>query len=231
MRKYCKDSNIHSLKYDFDGTEYVNRFKKDFLTKWNKEIQALYSKKEVTDDLEALFDHNDRLSLQKTLLFRIVSSIEDLDENKCMIQASKLAALIHRIVIDEYLQFNMKVAIMRDLSVLELSLIIAMKHHNDIYDGDPFNFEIILTRLHKFQNSGDFQTGPTDRAVVLKAFDVLKVSLICSLRFSTNSNSSYNSHSFLIIFSAFGINCTIRKQFKRIKRISNVSTTNTKFTY
>lgn len=177
MRKHCKSSDFPLLKHDFDGSEYVGKFKKDFITKWNKEIQALHTKKEVTDGLEALFDHNDKLAIQKTLLFRIVSAIEDLDEPKCTINASKMAALIHRVVVDDYLHINTKVAIMRDLSVLELSLIIAMKHHNDIYDGDPFNFEIILTRLHKFQNTGDFQIGPTDRAVVLKAFDVLKVSV------------------------------------------------------
>lgn len=87
-----------------------------------------------------------------------------------------MAILLHRFIAEDYLQYNRKVAIMRDLSILELSLMIAIKHHNDIYDGDPFNFEIILTRLQKFQNSGDLQIGPTDRAVVLKAFDVLKVS-------------------------------------------------------
>lgn len=132
----------------------------------------------MVSDLEALFDHNGTLAVQKTLLFRVLSVIEGLDESKCVISTSKMATSIHRIIVDNYLNNNSKMNIMRDLSVLELSLIIAIKHHNDIYDGDPFNFEIILTRLHKFQNSGDFSTGPTDRAVVLKAFDVLKVNLM-----------------------------------------------------
>lgn len=163
------------LKHDFDGNDYVGVFKKDFITKWNREINGLQSKKEVVANLESLFDHNGTLAVQKTLLFRIISAIEGLDESKCVISTSKLVALIQRYIIDDYLNNNSKVNIMRDLSILELSLIIAIKHHNDIYDGDPFNFEIILTRLHKFQNSGDFSTGPADRAVVLKAFDVLKV--------------------------------------------------------
>lgn len=84
-----------------------------------------------------------------------------------------MASIIRRIV-DEYTESNSKVDIMLDLSILEISLIIAIKHHDDIYDRDPFNFEIILTRLRKFQNSN--KMGSTDRAVVLKAFDVLKVS-------------------------------------------------------
>lgn len=163
------------LKRDFDGNDYAGLFKKDFITKWNKEVNGLRTKKEVISDLEALFDHNGTLAVQKMLLFRIIAAIDALHEPKCVISTSKMAAIIHRIIADDYLNNNSKVDIVRDLSVLELSLLIAIKHHNDIYDGDPFNFEIILTRLHKFQNSGDFSIGPTDRAVVLKAFDVLKV--------------------------------------------------------
>lgn len=175
MKRYCQESDIPLLRYDFDGSEYVGRFKRDFITKWNKEINGLQGKKEFVEDMEALFDHNVTLAVQKTLLLRIVSAIDDLDESKCLISTAKMAALVHRIISEDYLNSNAKVDIMRDLSILELSLVIAIKHHNDIYDGDPFNFEIILTRLHKFQSSGDFSTGPTDRAVVLKAFDVLKV--------------------------------------------------------
>lgn len=133
------------------------------------------SNKTVKTDLDGLFDLNATLAIQKMLLHRIVCSIEMVNEQKMSITTSKMASIIHRIVGDDYLQSNSKVAIMRDLSILELSLLIAIKHHNDIYDRDPFNFEIILTRLHKFQNSGEFGMGPTDRAVVLKAFDVLKV--------------------------------------------------------
>lgn len=123
--------------------------------------------------LERLFDHNATLAVQKILLFRIVSSIESLNEEKVTITTSKMVSIIHRIV-HEYTESNSKIDIMLDLSILELSLIIAIKHHNDIYDRDPFNFEIILTRLRKFQNLNAM--GSTDRAVVLKAFDVLKVS-------------------------------------------------------
>lgn len=174
-KKYSKGSDLPLLRCDFDGNDYAGRFKRDFIAKWNKEISGLNAKKEFIEDMEALFNHNLTLAVQKTLLSRIVSTIDDLNESKCLISTAKMAALIHRIIVEDYLGMNSKVHILRDLSILELSLVIAIKHHNDIYDGDPFNFEIILTRLHKFQTSGDFSTGPTDRAVVLKAFDVLKV--------------------------------------------------------
>lgn len=165
------------LRHNFDATEYAKLIKDDFVTKWNKEIKGLHNNKDVLTDLEALFDYNATLAVHKMLLFRIVSSIEHLNEQKVSITTNKMASIIHRIVNDDLLQSNSKIAIIRDLSVLELSLLIAIKHHNDIYDRDPFNFEIIYTRLHKFQNAGEFAMGAIDRAVVLKAFDVLKVIL------------------------------------------------------
>lgn len=77
--------------------------------------------------------------------------------------------------IEHYLEYDDKVAILTDLSILELSLIIAIKHHSEIYDRDPFNFEMILTRFHKFQNCNDSTKENYDRVLVLKAFEVLKV--------------------------------------------------------
>lgn len=81
---------------------------------------------------------------------------------------------IQKFIEEKYLEYDDKVAVLCDLSVLELSLVIAIKHHSEIYDRDPFTFEMILTRLHKFQNSTDGMEK-YDRTLVLKAFDVLKV--------------------------------------------------------
>lgn len=61
-----------------------------------------------------------------------------------------------------------------DLSVLEISLLIAIKHHCEIYDHDPFNFEIISTRLNKFVKTSHM--NPYDRSIVLGAFEKLQVS-------------------------------------------------------
>lgn len=61
-----------------------------------------------------------------------------------------------------------------DLSVLEVCLLIAIKHHSEIYDHDPFNFEIIFTRLNKFFKSSHM--SPYDRSTVLASFEKLQVS-------------------------------------------------------
>lgn len=61
-----------------------------------------------------------------------------------------------------------------DLSVLELCLIIAMKHHTDIFNKQPMNFEMVLTRYTKFANANS-SVQSVQRPVVMKAFEHLQV--------------------------------------------------------
>lgn len=180
-KKCCKESTLPLLRTDFDLSGYKDAFKRDFVTKWNKEVNGMASNKTFKAAMESLFDKNVSLAVLKNVTFQIVASIDGLLEERPTITAAKLASCLQRIIDDSCLQCDSKIELMCDLSILEFSLIIAMKHHSDIYDRDPFNFEIILTRLHKFQNSGDYAMENYDRDVVLKAFDVLKV---CSSDFT-----------------------------------------------
>lgn len=173
--KYGRESALPLLRTDFDLTEYKDDFKRDFVTKWNKEVNGMASNKTFKAALESIFNHNVSLAVLKNITFRIVANIDGLHEERPTITTAKLAACVHRLIEEHFVQSDSKIELMCDLSILEFSLIIAMKHHSDIYDRDPFNFEIILTRLHKFQNSGDYTMENYDRDVVLKAFDVLKV--------------------------------------------------------
>lgn len=61
------------------------------------------------------------------------------------------------------------------LSVLELCLMISISHHSEIYEKEPFNFEMIYARYCKFalRNS---TLLVTKRQVVMKAFERLSVS-------------------------------------------------------
>lgn len=181
-KKYSKASTLPLLRNDFDMTEYQNSFKRDFITKWNKEVNAMASNKAFKAALEWLFDKTDSFAVLKNFVFRIVAGIDGLHEDRPTISAAKLANSVQRCVEDSYVHFDGKIELMCDLSILEFSLIVAMKHHSEIYDSDPFNFEIILTRLHKFHNSGDYAMENYDREVVLKAFDVLKVRIITFTR-------------------------------------------------
>lgn len=69
---------------------------------------------------------------------------------------------------------------LQDLSVLELCLLIAMKHHAEIYDNQPMNFEMILSRYMKFANANSSIQG-FQRPVIMKAFEHLEVSSMYSV--------------------------------------------------
>merc|ERR550532_3887915 len=61
---------------------------------------------------------------------------------------------------------------LRDLSVTELCLLIAMKHLEEIYDGEPFNFEMMYHEYVKFKRR-KFSTLPEDRSVITKCWENL----------------------------------------------------------
>lgn len=67
-----------------------------------------------------------------------------------------------------------------DLSILEMCLVIAMKHHIEIYDNQAMNFEMIFTRYLKFVNANS-NVQTVQRPVVMKAFEHLKVNYLITI--------------------------------------------------
>merc|ERR1719340_79295 len=59
-----------------------------------------------------------------------------------------------------------------DLSILELCLLIAIKHLSQIYEGEPFNFEMVFHEYLKFKRR-KMATLPDERGVVTKAWETL----------------------------------------------------------
>ena len=59
-----------------------------------------------------------------------------------------------------------------DLSILELCLLIAIKHLSQIYEGEPFNFEMVFHEFLKFKRR-KMATLPDERGVVSKAWETL----------------------------------------------------------
>lgn len=69
--------------------------------------------------------------------------------------------------------------ILHGLSILELCLIIAMKHLNDIYDGEPFNFQMVHNEFKKFLQRKSHSIHNFEKPVVFKAFEhLLQLELI-----------------------------------------------------
>uniref|UniRef100_A0A8C1SPS8 Origin recognition complex subunit 4 n=1 Tax=Cyprinus carpio TaxID=7962 RepID=A0A8C1SPS8_CYPCA len=66
-----------------------------------------------------------------------------------------------------------KANVLHGLSILELCLIIAMKHLNDTYDGEPFNFQMVHNEFKKFIQRKSHSIHKFEKPVVMKAFEHL----------------------------------------------------------
>ncbi|XP_031226041.1 origin recognition complex subunit 4 isoform X3 [Mastomys coucha] len=86
-----------------------------------------------------------------------------------------------------------KANIVHGLSVLEICLIIAMKHLNDIYEEEPFNFQMVYNEFQKFIQRKAHSVYNFEKPVVMKAFEHLQqLELIKPVeRTSVNSQREY----------------------------------------
>lgn len=140
-------------------------FPKKYALEWNKNVDLIVKNEKVVKSLENFFDDFASIAMLKLLLFQLVTK---LDESHEKITADDVIKLTNHMVVDDN-----KVTLITGLSVLDICLLISIKHHCDIYDNDPFNFEIILTRYNKFaMRSTSMQN--IDREIILKRFENLK---------------------------------------------------------
>ncbi|XP_025944767.1 origin recognition complex subunit 4 isoform X2 [Apteryx rowi] len=70
-------------------------------------------------------------------------------------------------------RMDSKANIVHGLSVLEICLIIAMKHLNDVYEGEPFNFQMVYNEFQKFMQRKAHCMYNFEKPVVMKAFEHL----------------------------------------------------------
>ncbi|TDG47702.1 hypothetical protein AWZ03_005846 [Drosophila navojoa] len=147
----------------FDGVEYA--FDKKHVENWNKQIEKLIKTPAAQKTLQMLYDFDVSEAFLKTFTFRLVAQLK---ADAPHITVEQLTALGAQYECDD------KVELLCGLSVLELCLLIAIKHHSSIYDRDPFNFEIIFGRFSKFAKVSTTMQG-VERAIVLKAFEHLRI--------------------------------------------------------
>ncbi|CAG9799307.1 unnamed protein product [Chironomus riparius] len=185
-QKVYKQYKIPFLRKHFDPKEFS--FSKKYINEWNKMIEQLTSKKKVLNVLEILYSTNASLGPLKRFLYEILST----DEAK--INENDISKTVEHLYFEDD-----KVKLINGLSVLEICLLISIKHHSEIYDNDPFNFEIILTRYNKFSfKSSTMQS--IDREVVLKAFENLKYQeFIAAIGHESKMQKEYQMHKLLIL--------------------------------
>ncbi|XP_044294153.1 origin recognition complex subunit 4 [Varanus komodoensis] len=179
MEKRVKSRFSHRQIYlmnSFDFKKYLNICKeqlslppefpeKKFSQKWNKNIQSFLEDKKVQDVLQNQFHYNKDLRSVSMLLMFALSSItvsHPYITVSDLLEASRLCRM------------DSRANIIHGLSVLEFCLIIAMKHLNDIYEGEPFNFQMVYNEYQKFVQRKAHTVYNFEKPVVMKAFEHLQ---------------------------------------------------------
>ncbi|XP_053621104.1 origin recognition complex subunit 4 [Plodia interpunctella] len=153
-----------------------------FVEDWNAHIYSLVQDDVVTDAVEKFCYYTVNEQIFRNVLFQLICQVSP---SKPYIEASEMSAAIDKCVAPEH-----RVRQLQSLSILELSLVIAMKHGMEVFDGQPMNFEMVLHRYTKFANANS-STQSVPRPVVLKAFEHLQsLEIILPVR---NTDSIYNS--------------------------------------
>ena len=139
---------------------------------WDREVKALLSTDEAFKLFESLYEIDKSLAALKRLLhFSVVLMAKDVAQQ---LKMEHLRSATESICMLE--TSNSLSAQVADLSILELCLLVAIKHLSQIYEGEPFNFEMVFHEYLKFKRR-KMATLPDERGVVSKAWETL-VSLL-----------------------------------------------------
>uniref|UniRef100_A0A336N2F7 Origin recognition complex subunit 4 n=1 Tax=Culicoides sonorensis TaxID=179676 RepID=A0A336N2F7_CULSO len=149
-------------QYNPDRYSIPTKFQAD----WNLQVDKLFKDKGVLASLETIFSLDTTVTSLKNLAWDLISLT--ITENNPDWNPSYVTKTLENSIDDD------KVQILCGLSVLELCLVIAMKHQTEIYDNDPFNFEMIFNRFQKFANASTTMQGMVEGNLVLKAFEHIK---------------------------------------------------------
>ncbi|EDO42930.1 predicted protein [Nematostella vectensis] len=135
-----------------------------FIQCWNDSVKVLLEDSKSRDTLRRQF----HVSKDVRSLHRLLTQpICNLSPDNPFITPDDIVA--------SHAELNMdsKGAILHGLSVLEICLIVAMKHLLTTFNGEPFNFEMVYKEYKKFTQRPGHTAQSFEKAVVLKAFEHL----------------------------------------------------------
>lgn len=153
--------------------ELVNRFlcvdahdRVEGADAWNEVVQKFLNKKEVKKYFEGtVFASDKAISYLKRILYLALLHMMSHGSSELTLEAFESSSIYHSSTDPISL-------VIKDLSILEICILIAVKHICDIYDHEPFNFEMVYHEFIKFKRR-KFSTLPEERSVVFKCWENL----------------------------------------------------------
>ncbi|XP_019957852.2 origin recognition complex subunit 4 [Paralichthys olivaceus] len=146
-----------SVPDDFPDTKFAQE--------WNDGIKILCEDKSVEEVLQRHYNSSrDFRSMHMLLMLCLsrVSVAKPAIKPSDLLEASRLCFA------------DAKANMLHGLSILELCLIIAMKHLNDVYEGEPFNLQMIHNEFKKFLQRKSNSMYNFEQPVIMKAFEHLQ---------------------------------------------------------
>lgn len=137
-------------------------------TSWDSDLKQLFKIPAVIHLLESVYEVTKSLAALKQLLYHSVILMMNSNSEKLTIEHLKVAK-------DTCLNVevnNTETNQILDLSIIELCILIAIKHLTQIYDNEPFNFEMVYHEFVKFKRR-KMPSLPDDRSVVTKSWENL----------------------------------------------------------
>lgn len=135
---------------------------------WNAQVRALLSTDAASKVFESAYAVEKSMSSLKRLLHLSVVFMA-LDGGQ-ELQIKHLRSAAQKTITPEASETLSSQ--INDLSVLELCLLVAIKHLSQIYQGEPFDFETVFLEYLKFQQS-KMPFLPDERSFVSKSWETL----------------------------------------------------------
>ncbi|TDG96411.1 hypothetical protein EPR50_G00241440 [Perca flavescens] len=146
-----------SLPADFPDAQFAED--------WNASVKTLVEDRSAVDVLQRHFNSSKDFRSMHVLLMLCLSRVsvaKPAVKPADLLEASRLCFS------------DAKANILHGLSVLELCLIIAMKHLNDVYEGEPFNLQMVHNEFKKFLQRKSNSMYNFEQPVIMKAFEHLQ---------------------------------------------------------
>ncbi|XP_014286111.1 origin recognition complex subunit 4 [Halyomorpha halys] len=174
----------------------LRKVSQEFINEWDKNTESLLNSSKVMGYFRKQLDIEPSLKALRNVLFSLLSSISSTNP---FLTISNFDEIFQKYSIDG------KVEYLKDLSALELCLVVSMAHHVEIYEGEPFNFEMIIKRYLKFaQQNSSVQI--THRPILIKALERIKeLELILPV-----SNSNRNQKKEYVLYNLVVTNSQVR---------------------
>jgi len=136
---------------------------------WDNHVQNFFGKKDVKALLSDVFKVDKSIKTLKKFL--ILASIQMNSEGAQILDVSHLLKSRERCY--SFANSNSFVSQLKDLSITEICLLIAIKHILEIYDNEPFNFEMVYHEFVKFKRR-KLHTLSDERSVIVKCWETLQ---------------------------------------------------------